>query len=375
MKKTLKVSMLSLTIVSLVGIAGVNAQNTKGFTIKGELTGLKDGDKVMLIRSIDQRKMDTVFQTVKNNKFELKGTVKNGADFYSLRVENKRIRYNAFLDNSSMVLKGDAEDLSKVTLSGSTAHDDYLRYTATVAPTIAKIRLLNKEYRDASTAKNEELVKNISKQFDELEGEQTKLTDEFIRKNPQSFYTANLIFNGEIEPSVTEPIYNGLSKAVKASTYGIKVKERLADLSRVAVGIKAPDFSALTPEGTTLSLNEVVKKGKYTLIDFWASWCGPCRQENPNVVAAYAKFHEKGLNILGVSLDKAEGAAAWKKAIANDQLTWYQISDLKYWESPMVKLYAIRGIPHSVLVDANGIIVAKDLRGKALHDKLEKLLK
>ncbi|NQX37536.1 Peroxiredoxin [Pedobacter steynii] len=375
MKKTLKVSMLSLTIVSLVGIAGVNAQNTKGFTIKGELSGLKDGDKVMLIHSIDQRKMDTVFQTVKNNRFELKGQVKNGADFYSLRVENKRIRYNAFLDNSSMVLKGDAEDLSKVTLSGSAAHDDYLRYTATVASTTAKIRSLNKEYRDASTAKNEELVKSISKQFDEVEGEQAKLTDEFIRKNPQSYYTANLIFNGDIEPSVTGPVYNGLSKSVKESAYGIKVKERLADLSRVAVGIKAPDFSALTPEGATLSLNEVVKKGKYTLIDFWASWCGPCRQENPNVVAAYAKFHEKGLNVLGVSLDKTEGAAAWKKAIADDQLTWYQISDLKYWQSPVVKLYAIRGIPHSVLVDAKGVIVAKDLRGKALHDKLEELLK
>ncbi|MNT77770.1 Thiol-disulfide oxidoreductase ResA [compost metagenome] len=118
-----------------------------------------------------------------------------------------------------------------------------------------------------------------------------------------------------------------------------------------------------------------MKKGKYTLIDFWASWCGPCRQENPNLVAAYAKFHEKGLNVLGVSFDKADGAAAWKKAIADDQLNWYQISDLKYWESPMVKLYAVRGIPHSVLVDDKGIIVAKDLRGKALHDKLEELLK
>jgi peroxiredoxin len=375
MKKTLKISMLSLAIVSLAGIAGVNAQNTKGFTIKGELTGLKEGDKVMLIHGIDQRKMDTVFQTVKNNRFELKGQVKNGADFYSLRIENKRIRYNAFLDNSSMVLKGDAEDLSKVTLSGSSAHDDYQRYTAIMAPTTAKIRSLNKEYRDARTAKNEELVKTISKQFDELEEEQAKLTNDFILKNPQSYYTPYLIFNGDIEPSVTEPVYNGLAKVVKTSTYGIKVKERLADLSRVALGIKAPDFSALTPEGTTLSLNEVVKKGKYTLIDFWASWCGPCRQENPNVVAAYAKFHEKGLNVLGVSLDKTEGAAAWKKAIADDQLTWYQISDLKYWESPMVKLYAIRGIPHSVLVDANGIIVAKDLRGKALHDKLEELLK
>lgn len=375
MKNTLKASALAFSMVSMLGLTGANAQNDKGFTIKGELSGLKDGDKVMLISTGDQRKMDTVFQTVKNNRFELKGQVKNGADFYSLRVENKRIRYNAFLDNSSMVLKGDAEDLSRVTLSGSPAHEDYQRYTAMMAPTTAKIRNLNKEYRDARTAKNEELVKTISKQFDELEGEQAKLTNDFILKNPQSYYTPYLIFNGDVEPSTTTPVYNGLSQAVKASTYGIKLKERLADLSRVAVGIKAPNFSAMTPEGTTLSLNDVVKKGKYTLIDFWASWCGPCRQENPNLVAAYAKFHDKGLNVLGVSLDKTEGAAAWKKAIADDQLSWYQISDLKYWESPMVKLYAIRGIPHSVLVDANGIIVAKDLRGKGLHDKLEELLK
>ncbi|AOM76139.1 TlpA disulfide reductase family protein [Pedobacter steynii] len=375
MKKTVKVSMLSLAIASLLGIAGANAQSTKGFTIKGELNGLKAGDKVMLIYSADQRKMDTIAQVVKNNRFELKGQVKNGAEFYSLRVENKRIRYNAFLDNSSMILKGDADDLSKVSLSGSPSHDDYLKFTALMAPTTAKIRALNKEYRDASTAKNEELVKSISRQFDELEGQQAVLTADFIRKNPQSYYSPYLIFNGDIEPSVTQPVYHSLSKEVKASTYGIKVKERLADLSRVAVGIKAPDFSALTPEGKTLSLNEVLKKGKYTLIDFWASWCGPCRQENPNLVAAYAKFHEKGLNVLGVSFDKADGAAAWKKAIADDQLNWYQISDLKYWESPMVKLYAVRGIPHSVLVDNNGIIVAKDLRGKALHDKLEELLK
>lgn len=367
--------MFSLAIASLLGIAEANAQNVKGFTIKGELNGLKAGDKVMLIYSADQRKMDTIAQIVKNNRFELKGQVKNGAEFYSLRVENKRIRYNAFLDNSSMILKGDADDLSKVSLSGSPSHDDYLKFTAMMAPITAKIRTLNKEYRDASTAKNEELVKSISRQFDELEGQQAVLTADFIRKNPQSYYSPYLIFNGDIEPSVTQPVYQSLSKEVKASTYGIKVKERLADLSRVAVGIKAPDFSALTPEGKTLSLNEVVKKGKYTLIDFWASWCGPCRQENPNLVAAYAKFHEKGLNVLGVSFDKADGAAAWKKAIADDQLNWYQISDLKYWESPMVKLYAVRGIPHSVLVDDKGIIVAKDLRGKALHDKLEELLK
>ncbi|SHG13008.1 TlpA disulfide reductase family protein [Pedobacter caeni] len=375
MRTTLNRSILSLTMASLLGIAGANAQNTTGFSLKGELSGLKDGDKVMLIHGAGQGQIDTIFQTVKNNQFELKGTVKNGADFYSLRVENKRIRYNAFLDNSSMVLKGNAEDLSKVSLSGSASHDDYLKFNAIMAPVTAKTRALNQAYKEARTAKNEELVKTISAQFDQLEEEQAVLAKDFILQNPASYYTPYLIFNGDIEPSVTQPVYQSLSKEVKSSTYGIKVKERLEDLSRVAIGIKAPDFSALTPEGTRLSLNDVVKKGKYTLIDFWASWCGPCRQENPNLVAAYAKYHEKGLNVLGVSLDKAEGAAAWKKAIADDHLNWYQISDLKFWESPMVKLYAIRGIPHSVLVDDKGIIVAKDLRGKGLHEKLEELLK
>ncbi|MNY42586.1 hypothetical protein D3C86_1774920 [compost metagenome] len=120
-------------------MAGANAQNIKEFTIKGELNGLKAGDKVMLIHSADQRKMDTISQIVKNNQFELKGQVKNGADFYSLRIENKRIRYNAFLDNSSMILKGDAEDLSKVSLSGSPSHDDYLKFTGMMAPSTVKI--------------------------------------------------------------------------------------------------------------------------------------------------------------------------------------------------------------------------------------------
>lgn len=375
MNNLLKISTLSLSLVTLLNVAAVNAQQAKSFTVKGELSGVKDGEKILFIRSTDQNTSDTLSQTIKGGKFVLKGSVNNGAEFFSIRVTDKRIRYNAFLDNSNMTLKGNADDLSQLIITGSPAHADHLKYSAAMAPLTSTMRALNKEYGDAKKANNEEKMAAVSQKFDEIEGEQEKVTAEFIKNNPQSYYTAYLILNGDVEPSTTLPVYNALAAAVKNSTYGLKLKERLDALAKVAIGVKAPDFSAQTPEGTTLSLNEVLAKGKYTLIDFWASWCGPCRQENPNLVAAYEKFHDKGLNVLGVSLDKPTAAAAWKKAIADDKLTWYQISDLQYWQSPMVKLYAVRGIPHSVLVDANGIIVAKDLRGKALHDKLAELLK
>ncbi|WP_316842277.1 TlpA disulfide reductase family protein [Pedobacter gandavensis] len=375
MNKILKTSTFSLGLAILLNVAGANAQQAKSFSLKGELTGVKDGDKILLIRNIDQNTSDTLSQTIKGGKFVLKGVVNNGAEFFSIRVENKRIRYNAFLDNSNMSIKANADDLSQSVITGSAAHTEYLKFSDAMAPLTNTMRALNKEYGEAKNASNSEKMAAISQQFDEIEGEQTKVTANFIRNNPDSYYTPYLILKGDVEPTATLPIYNALSVVVKKSTYGIQLKARLDALASVAIGVKAPNFSAQTPEGTTLSLNEVVAKGKYTLIDFWASWCAPCRQENPNLVAAYEKFHDKGLNVLGVSLDKPTAAAAWKKAIADDKLTWYQISDLQYWQSPMVKLYAVRGIPHSVLVDANGIIVAKDLRGKALHDKLAELLK
>ncbi|WP_316823458.1 TlpA disulfide reductase family protein [Pedobacter gandavensis] len=375
MNKILKTSTFSLGLAILLNVTGANAQQAKSFSLKGELTGVKDGDKILLIRNIDQNTLDTLSQTIKGGKFVLKGMVNNGAEFFSIRVEDKRIRYNAFLDNSNMFIKANANDLSQSVITGSAAHTEYLKFSDTMSPLTNTMRVLNKAYAEAKNANNSEKMAEISQQFDEIEGEQAKVTANFIKQNPDSYYTPFLILKGDVEPTATLPFYNALSAAVKKSTYGIQLKARLDALASVAIGVKAPNFSAQTPEGTTLSLNEVVAKGKYTLIDFWASWCGPCRQENPNLVAAYEKFHDKGLNVLGVSLDKPTAAAAWKKAIADDKLTWYQISDLQYWQSPMVKLYAVRGIPHSVLVDANGIIVAKDLRGKALHDKLAELLK
>ncbi|MEX0272741.1 MAG: peroxiredoxin family protein, partial [Flavobacteriaceae bacterium] len=137
-----------------------------------------------------------------------------------------------------------------------------------------------------------------------------------------------------------------------------------------SIGSKAPEFSGPNPDGKQISLAEV--KGKATLIDFWAAWCRPCRAENPNVVKVYNKYHDKGLNVIGVSLDR--NAEAWKKAIADDGLEWNHVSHVAYFEDPIAKLYNIDAIPAAFLLDENGVIVAKNLRGPALEEKVSELL-
>jgi len=169
-----------------------------------------------------------------------------------------------------------------------------------------------------------------------------------------------------------DKLFNGLNKEVRKSKAGEALKKSIDGFMAVRIGADAPVFNSPDTAGKTFNLKDL--RGKYVLIDFWASWCIPCREENPNVVKAYGQFKDKNFTVLGVSLDKSDKRDAWIKAITDDGLAWYHVSDLKYWNNAIAKLYSVRSVPQNFLLDPKGKIVAANLRGEALLQKLQELI-
>ncbi|MDB4925987.1 TlpA disulfide reductase family protein [Mucilaginibacter sp.] len=203
---------------------------------------------------------------------------------------------------------------------------------------------------------------------------ETARLETFIKNNPDSF-TAIYLLNGifaNMQTEKAQSLYNLVPAKYKNTSYGKTIMQRIEAAKITAIGKIAPDFEQ--PD----TANKMVKlsgfRGQYLLLDFWASWCGPCRQENPNVVKAYQKYHDKGFTVLGVSLDQPGKKEAWLNAIHHDQLTWTQVSDLQFWNNTVAKLYGIQAIPQNFLLDKEGKIVAVNIRGDDLTNKLAELL-
>lgn len=197
--------------------------------------------------------------------------------------------------------------------------------------------------------------------------------NKFITEHPSSIVSAYVLYRNwsyRLTPDQITQNIALLDKSLETTTYVKELKELVTVLNGLAIGKKAPDFVGTDPNGKSIRFSENLKG--YTLIDFWASWCGPCRRENPNVVAAYKQYHEKGFNVFGVSLDKKK--ENWVKGINDDHLDWLQVSELIFWNSEIAKLYGVRAIPSNYLIDSKGIIVAKNLRGEELQTTLKTLL-
>ncbi|PZD79253.1 TlpA disulfide reductase family protein [Mesonia sp. K7] len=249
--------------------------------------------------------------------------------------------------------------------------DDYVSHMMTSGK---EQNELNQKMRTAFSQQDTLGMKSLQEEAKSMRAEEITFRKDFISKNSESIVSA-LILSDMISMQLTEnfsELYNKLSPEVQNSAPGKKIKEHLSLNQSTAIGSKAPSFSAKTPEGKELALENAL--GKVTIIDFWASWCKPCRIENPNVVRLYNKYHDKGLNILGVSLDKANQKDRWIQAIEDDKLTWQHVSNLQFWNDPIAKLYNVRSIPATFILDENGVIIAKNLRGKALEDKIAELL-
>ena len=229
---------------------------------------------------------------------------------------------------------------------------------------------LMQDYRMATTDKARDSIKNI---FSKWREKAKKLQYNFIKNNKDIvglIVMQSLILSPEAEFGTIRKVFETYPKSVRLTGIGKFINTTILTLGTTKIGGKAPVFLAPTPEGTILSLNKAM--GKVTLIDFWASWCRPCRAENPYVVQIYNKYHDRGFNIIGVALEKYK--QSWLKAIEDDGLKWQHVSNIKFWQEPVAKMYGVTSIPQTFLLDAKGIIRAKNLRREKLEKKIVELL-
>ena len=323
---------------------------------------------------------------VENGKFTFKGiseTPKERLIFIEGKDQDGAVF--VYTEEGHIAVEVNKDTLFNSVVSGTLNNDAQAKYTKLAMEAGRGDKAFqekNMELFNKAKAENDTVTQNkIIKDYQNMSKENNKKYVAFIEENPNALVTIKAfppLFQDQDKKSADiQALYDKLSPEVKETELGKKIGEHLTKMAeveaaqaKVAEGTMAPDFSAATPDGKTLSLKEAM--GKVTIIDFWASWCGPCRQENPNVVAMYNELHGKGLNIIGVSLD--QDAAKWKDAIAADKLTWQHISHLKGWEDPIAKEYGVNGIPATFILDASGKIVAKNLRGEELKAKVKELL-
>ncbi|MCC7526012.1 MAG: AhpC/TSA family protein [Chitinophagaceae bacterium] len=351
--------------------------NTAGgdttYVLTGQVSGLDNGWVYLYRPEKKQQVPDSA--EIANGSFTFKGSA-SMPEFVLLGYNQqgqKKFPLGFFIEGGKINIKGSVDSLYKADITGSAAQDDLKKFNELRKPIEDKQKALYEAYQVASMSGDGKKAGEIQQQYEALEAENKTLVAKFVHDNPASFVSAFQLaqtFGYEVNPTELEPLYSALDEKVKSSHFGKAVKESLDAAQTTAVGSIAPDFTLNDVNGKPISLASF--KGKYTLVDFWASWCGPCRQENPTVVKAYNTYKSKGFDILGVSLDEKKDK--WEQAIQQDKLAWTQVSDLKGWESDAAALYGIKAIPMNYLLDKEGKIIAKSLRGEELIKKLGEIL-
>jgi peroxiredoxin len=363
MKKLILASIAVITWAS----CSLDARKAK---VTGTVKNMGNGE-IYFIQSGDEKMIDTVKVTGDNFSFEkdLKEPTVFMVNFGAEQQPGFLI-----LENGNTNVSYTMGDINSLHIEGGKEQGIYNSFLTMCKPVFSQMDSLGKVAM--ANESNAELMNSLQEEFFRLDGglKQTQL--KFIEENKSSIATAFIAvnyINEKMDKNYAEvdKIYNQLDDKVKASYYGKKLLELGSQLKGTSIGQPAPDFTLNDVNDKPISLSSY--KGKITLVDFWASWCGPCRGENPNVVAAYNVYHNDGFEILGVSLD--DNKAKWLDAIEKDKLTWTQVSDLQGWSSAAASLYGIQSIPSNVLIDKDGNILAKDLRGEALENKLKELFK
>jgi peroxiredoxin len=303
-----------------------------------------------------------------SGKFHFTGAI-TGADYLAFGDKKRNYSVKFLADNSVISIIGDFEKPGEETITGSAVYNEYLSIQDSLSIFEMQMETIIANYNAAEEANDTAALTIIESEYYTFKELKDKWLLGWVKANPKSYVAQFYIVNPLIYSISTEELrgmFDNISPEVSTSGMYTMIENRLAILENSAVGKPAPDFTMNDSTDAPQTLSSYY--GTYLLIDFWASWCGPCRADNPQMVAIYNTYHDKGYNVLGVSLDAKRDR--WLQAIADDELTWYHVSDLKGWKNAAAKLYGVNSIPHTVLLDPNGVIIARGLRGDELEAKL-----
>lgn len=357
------------------------AQAPKEFELKGQLNLIKPVDWVYL-RYVSGEENITDSLQPKNGEFKFKGNITEPVvatliTKFKQQGEDKPARefIQLFLEPSKIELNA-KDSMKNNTVKGSSGHADFMALMKQQESYNSQFEALYETYDSLQKAGDKEGVTKTESTINKLNDEMNEAVyGSFVKKYPNSnvaLFAVKQYAGWDIDPAKVEPLFNSLPASAKALPSAKALNDRIDIARKTAIGNYAMDFTQNDTLGKAVSLSSF--KGKYVLVDFWASWCGPCRRENPNVVKVFNKFKDKNFTILSVSLDRPDAKDKWLAAIHKDGLTWTHVSDLKYWDNAVAKQYGIRAIPQNLLLDPQGKIIAKNLRGEDLDAKLTEIM-
>ena len=354
------------------------------YTLQGQVGKLDKTAKAYLrLKYEGVERIDST--EIKKGKFEFKGTIPSPMEAHLRIVHDdapldpmKPVRQDIlpFLIEGTTIRFVAKDSIKNAEILGSPLNAENERVNAMLKPIYGQYEALNAEYNSKSLADQQDpkYIQSLEERAAAIQQQTIDAKLDYVANNPKS-YMALMAFNSTLPPEFdaiqAEKIFTTLDPSIKSSILGKEVLEKIEKVKKTQEGVEAPDFTQPDVDGNPVKLSDY--RGKYVLIDFWASWCAPCRRENPNLVKSYAKYNKHGFEILGVSLDKATDKGKWLKAIEDDGLTWKQVGDMKGWDNEAGVLYEIKAIPMNFLVDPNGKIIAKYLRGEELDKKLAEI--